>query len=55
MRYWSNEYEVDGHAYVDALEVTYANRTVYDCQPGGDPHAELDAPCCTSLPEARWA
>jgi len=52
---WGNEYELDGHAYADALEVTYANRAVYDCQPGGEPHAELDAPCCPSLPEARWA
>ena len=52
---YSNEYELDGHAYTDALEVTYANRAVYDCRPGGEPHAELDAPCCPSLPEARWA
>jgi len=48
---WGNEYKIDGRWHTDAWEVTYANRAVYECAPGGDARTELDVPACPDVPD----
>lgn len=50
---YSNEYQIDGRIFADVVEVTYARRAIYDCEPGGEAYTEWDAPCCPMLPEVH--
>ena len=38
------EYDIEGHKYTDAFEVTYVNKSVFECIKGGELYTKFDAP-----------